>query len=174
MKRFLPLLAVILILGGVSAFMRMNAPFVVTQPVPPKQSVEELRSQVVRKTAEIEKSPGDPNLYARRGSAYLSLREIDAALRDYERAIELGGDDPHLANNYAWTLCLKGRYQEALPWADKAASKEGHWEHLDTRAVALMGVGRKKEAWADLNRALELAPENRTLLEHKRLFSSVP
>ena len=60
-------------------------------------------------------------------------------------------------NSLAWTLHLLGRYDEALPWAEKAVEAQPDDAGiLDTLAIVHQGLGRLDEALAEFRRCLEL------------------
>ncbi len=79
----------------------------------------------------LDLTPANPQLYVLRGQMYLALYEWDSALADYNRAIELA---PEYAASYFYRAVL-------------------YYSILQT------GIELRREAQADFQRYLELAPE---------------
>ena len=71
------------------------------------------------------------------------------------KSAEPGGVDSY--NNTAWAYHLLGRYDEALPWAEKAVeAKPDDANVAETLATVYQGLGRLAEALAEFRRCLEL------------------
>ena len=60
-----------------------------------------------------------------RGAYYFSLRDYDAAIRDYRRALELQKDFPDAHNRLGWALLLKSRFDEAIAEFRQAIEQRG-------------------------------------------------
>jgi tetratricopeptide (TPR) repeat protein len=69
---------------------------------------------------------------------------LDQALASYRRAYELG-PTPQIAGHYARALVLAGRFQEALPWTERAMSRDDVHPRA-WRAWALTELNRTPEA----------------------------
>ncbi len=100
-----------------------------------------------------------------RGAAHFRAGDLDAALRDFDRAIERNPSD---GDNWLarGTLHMRaGRSAEALADFDRALRAEPRLaDALERRCIALMRLKRLDEALANCGRALELAPH--TALNH--------
>lgn len=76
----------------------------------------------------------------------------------YRAAADRGSSRAY--NGLAWTLHLMDRYDEALPWAEKAlAARPDNPGVVDTMATVLQGLGRYDEALAMFQECLRLYKE---------------
>lgn len=94
------------------------------------------------------------------------LRDMDAVIAAYQRALELSPNNPQVLNNLAWILSEeRGEVDKALTYADKAVLRNPQDVHLlNTRGVILYRKGDDTKAAKDLEKCLELAadlPETR-------------
>jgi tetratricopeptide (TPR) repeat protein len=92
----------------------------------------------------------------------------DKALEVYSRLIKLceesyGKEHPNTAwlyNQIAWTYHLMGKYEEALPWAEKAVDASPQNPGIiDTLATVYQGLGRYNEALVQFELCLKLKKE---------------
>jgi tetratricopeptide (TPR) repeat protein len=101
--------------------------------------------------------------YYNRGIAYFKLGEHAQAIEDFDQALRL---DPGYAYAYngrgaaynalAWELYLEGRNAEALADVDRAlADRPDSAGIIDTRAHVLAALGRRGEALAEFERAMQ-------------------
>jgi tetratricopeptide (TPR) repeat protein len=93
----------------------------------------------------------------------MSCHELDSpalAIQYYERALELGNDDPLALNNLAWTYAeLEQRLPRALTLSTRAVKMEpDNAVYLDTYAEVCLRLGQRERAVAILRQALELNP----------------
>lgn len=80
-------------------------------------------------------------------------KSLEKAAELYNAAAEK--DYPRAYNNLAWTLHLMGRYEEALPWAEKAAKAFPNSPYIsDTLATVYQGLGRYEEAMTAFEKCL--------------------
>lgn len=97
--------------------------------------------------------------YLARGNAYLASGHPDAALSDYDKALQVKPGLLDAITLRAEALQRLARYDEALAAVDLVlATRSADAEALSTRAVILMALGRLDAANADLNRQLALLP----------------
>lgn len=88
---------------------------------------------IVDFTASIEKNPTDPQSFERRAYAYrslavsaarsdpaLSAKNFDAAIADYNKAIELKADYSEYWNKRGYTYSLMQQYEKAIPDYEQA------------------------------------------------------
>ncbi len=98
---------------------------------------------------------------------YNDIGDVDKKLEYCRKAISIietklkeNPDDTKLYNKTAWTLFLLGRYEEALPWAEKAvAAYPNKSEIIDTLANIYQCLGRNKEALEQFELRLKLLKE---------------
>ena len=103
-----------------------------------------------------------PANHINRGVLLMRSGKLEAARRDYEKAIELNPDLRDAYVNYGALLIQMQDYDAALTALNKAVEGE-HTKHLHealyNRAIAYDRQDRFREAYLDLKRALELRPE---------------
>ena len=102
------------------------------------------------------------------GNVYEDRGEYDKALEYYKLALEiqekvLGKEHPDTAwsyNNIGWTYHLMSKYEEALPWAEKAVKAfPQNPGIIDTLATVYQGLGRYNEALEQFELCLMLQRE---------------
>jgi tetratricopeptide (TPR) repeat protein len=98
--------------------------------------------------------------YANRGASYLRKGDVDGALADFDRAIELQPQAPEALAGRAQANLKKGLAAKALPDVEQALSLDPNdpFAH-DTRAHVLAALGRRKEAIAEYRKALAIEPD---------------
>lgn len=115
-----------------------NAAFVIARLEPPKTAEE----------------------YARQGNALYAAGELEKALEQYNRALELRPDYPEALHNRGVTLGNLKRYAEALADFNRALElRPDDPNTLNNRGNALSELQRSDEALVDYNLALELRPD---------------
>ena len=93
------------------------------------------------------------------GKLQLRRGDIKLAETSFRKSIELDRTADGL-NSLGWILTIRGRHEEALELADQAVKLTPDDPHIqDTRAIALMHLGRLEEAEAALRVAVELNPD---------------
>lgn len=102
---------------------------------------------------------GDAECQFELGNYYASaLEDNEEGLKQYLKSANQNYDKAF--NNTAWTLHLLGRYEEALPWAEKAIkSTPKDFEAFDTLATVYQGLGRYEEAMDQFLNCLKLKQE---------------
>ena len=87
-------------------------------------------------------------------------QDFSKAIKWYMRAVKQGYKYSY--NGLAWTYCLMGKYDDALPWAEKAvAAFPDNPDHIDTLATVFQGLGRYNEAMAQFELCLKLYNEQK-------------
>jgi Zn-dependent protease with chaperone function len=119
---------------------------------------------------EIEKSPGDPQLYAVLGDLYYARNDFENTVAAYEHALSINFDRPHVLNNLAWlyATCEDTNYRNphrALLLAQRAADLGPSPETLDTLGECYYINGEYEKAVEAGIRALELAIRNKSYYE---------
>ena len=110
----------------------------------------------------IELNPNYAFAYAQRGIVLTYLNRPDEAISAAERAIRLSPNDPSVFNFYlalGLAHLAAGRYEEALPWADRAVAADARLACLRLK-LSLCGYLSRREAASEcLQRLREIIPE---------------
>ena len=107
-------------------------------------------------------NPAYAPAYNNRGLAYRALARQEAAIDNFDRALELGGPaQPEVQFNRANALRALARYPAALAGYDRAlALTPDHGEAHYERARVLKIMGRVDQALAAFRRAAQLKPDS--------------
>jgi Flp pilus assembly protein TadD len=114
-------------------------------------------------------APGYIRALVGKAGALFDLNQTNQSLQTYDAALELDPTYSMAYNDKAWELYKLGRYNDSSENADRAL----YYLYLDlsatldTKAMALAGMGRFEEALDDLNRSLELDPTTAETWIHK-------
>jgi len=87
------------------------------------------------------------------------VRDFEAAIEAYDKAIGLNPDEKTSYNNRAKAKTELGRHKEALIDADKAVRLDPNSTTYNTRGAILFKLGLVKEAIDDYNRAILIGPD---------------
>jgi tetratricopeptide (TPR) repeat protein len=114
-------------------------------------------------------APGYIRALVGKAIALLGLNETNRSLQTFDLAIELDPTYSMAYNGKAWELYKQGRYNDSSDTADKALyySYQELGSILDTKAMALAGMGRYEEALDCLNRSTEMDPNMSEIWIHK-------
>ncbi|MFL0796116.1 MAG: tetratricopeptide repeat protein [Cellvibrionaceae bacterium] len=118
-------------------------------------------------------SPKDTLPYITMGQYYQSSGNTpERAIEFYQQALSINGKQPVVLNNLAW-LVKEKNIDQAVGYAEKAVSLAPKSAAiLDTLGWLLHLKGEKSSAIAKLEKALELAPENKEIAEHLKAVKS--
>lgn len=105
--------------------------------------------------SELLQYDSDPMLYAYRADTYDKLGNFDAAIVDYQTAVDLGMADANILNNLCWDLAITGQAELALPYCEQAIAADPSAAHLDSRGVAYAQLGMLPEAIADFQAVVD-------------------
>jgi Flp pilus assembly protein TadD len=126
-----------------------------------KLDLEEKRRNLLRDHVNRLLAVDPDHSFAHLALGKLQLRRGDIKLAEtsFRKSIELDRTADGL-NSLGWILTIRGRHEEALELADQAVKLTPDDPHIqDTRAIALMHLGRLEEAEAALRVAVELNPD---------------
>src|SRR5690606_7305158 len=102
----------------------------------------------------------DSELHVRRGSCLLALGQIDAAVGEFTRAIELRPDNLDAYHQLAIARMSGEQFDEAIAELSRALAGESpHPVLLHVRGRCLAAEGEFARAEEDFSRALEIAPD---------------
>ena len=99
--------------------------------------------------------------YANRGIVFMRLGDLDRAIRDFERSLDLQPDLLETKINYGAALCTLKRYPEALALLDDGVAAEDFESRAIAhynRAIVREAMGDVEGAYADYSAALETNP----------------
>jgi len=100
------------------------------------------------------------DLFHELGDLHQVADQVDPAVRAYEEARKLDGDNWITQNNLAYLLSDKrGENQAALPYAQRAVALKDNAFTLDTLGWIYVGLGQYPSAVAELSRAIRLDPD---------------
>jgi tetratricopeptide (TPR) repeat protein len=111
----------------------------------------------------LAKGPPRPAVLHALGLALLAQRRAAEAVAPLEEAArrisEQGGADPVVETNVAVALDQSGRTADAIPWLQRAITRQPPFEHAFRELGALLlGLRRLDEAEAVLKQGLDVAP----------------
>jgi tetratricopeptide (TPR) repeat protein len=122
------------------------------------------------------------------GKTYNNLKNYEKALEFYLNVSSLyerffGAENAWTAWAYkdiAWTYHLAGKYEKALPWAEKAASASPYYESIgpiDTLATVYQDLGRFNEALEKYELCLKLQHEEnaseKSIIETEKKIATI-
>jgi Flp pilus assembly protein TadD len=104
-----------------------------------------------------------------KANALFDLNQTNQSFQTFDRAIELDPIYSMAYNDKAWAQYKLGRYNDSSVNADKALQNLylDLSSTLDTKAMALAGMGRYEEALVYMNRSLELESNTAETWIHK-------
>ena len=123
--------------------------------------------EAFNKTIEI--APYDARAWVGKGLAFGNLNKTDESLESYNKAIELYPEYAIVWNDRAWLLLTLGDYEEAVndaDWGIRLLNRDLA-STLDTKGVALVGLGEYEQALECFDRAIELEPLIAEIWFHK-------
>jgi len=134
----------------------------------------EYASALVENRRAIELNPTFAAAYCGLGDSLCYEGRYDEAISHFARSVELGSHDPQrwaFLSYGALALLFSGRYEEALDWADRAASLPNcqYWTTAH-RVVALAKLGRRDDASAAVRSLLRQCPEFTLEFARRKLF----
>jgi hypothetical protein len=111
----------------------------------------------------LQRDPKSVLAWTNLGNAEMQLGRTPAAEEAFRKALELDGNAADTLNNLAWLLYEQKRYDEAEPFARRAAltTAPDPWTRLDTLARILAARGACDEAAATFAKAIAQVPEHR-------------
>jgi tetratricopeptide (TPR) repeat protein len=109
----------------------------------------------------IARNPDCWMAYSNLGSLLLARGDLDQAIRDFRKALELWPDQSKDHNNLGNALAQKGRMAEAMEQFQTALKLSPDNSDTETNiGAALLQQGETDEAISHLKRAIEKSPDN--------------
>jgi cytochrome c-type biogenesis protein CcmH/NrfG len=124
------------------------------------QELRQTYSLIAQKRKELAAQPDSAKLHGELGDALERVGDLGSASVEFRLAVERDPQNPQFRNSLAWTLCLQGRYDDALPHAREAdRQKPNDWAIKDTLAHAEFGTKNYDRAVAAWEAALTAKPQ---------------
>jgi lipoprotein NlpI len=119
-------------------------------------------------------SPAREVLLLQMGRLGLQLGKREAATKDLEELLRL--DPRHREARYLLGMAyvMQGEHQRAHDVLDSLVRDDPNGRSYYARAVANYGLGRKREALADIENAIRMSPENPGLREWQARIRAMP
>jgi tetratricopeptide (TPR) repeat protein len=89
------------------------------------------------------------------GQQNFALNDLDAAITDFIRVLELAPNHVPSLYHMCYSLCRLNRDKEALPFADRLVKKIPDWDSYNLRKLIKESLGDHKGAKADKEAACE-------------------
>jgi tetratricopeptide (TPR) repeat protein len=123
---------------------------------------DETKQMVIERTTNtINKWPEDDWAYMERGLAYRDLGNLEAALDDFNKSIEIVNNDAFYYFNRGALFEMVGKYRAALIDFDIAAKLQPNDTlYLNLRAEMLEKMGKYNKALKDVNKVLKIDDRN--------------
>lgn len=102
-----------------------------------------------------------PEAWNNRGVALFRLGRIDEAIESYNRSLALDPNNLDALRNKGLLLIATGGFVEALECYDLVLRLGGEPEDMESRAIALIGMGKLREALDCMLEAAEVKPIQR-------------
>jgi WD40 repeat protein/serine/threonine protein kinase/Tfp pilus assembly protein PilF len=120
----------------------------------------ETPQQVVDRTTTALQARPNAALYHERGHAFLNLRQVEKAVADFEKSLELAPDQAGACNDLAWLYATGPEKlrdpRKAVTLAERSVKlAPGAWFYHNTLGVAYYRDGKYREAVAELERSLK-------------------
>jgi len=102
-----------------------------------------------------------PEVYRKRGVAYLKSHRINEAIRDFLKTIELDPDDSKAYSNLSAVYSMRGDFDRAIEYSDKAIRVDpDDPANYTNRGLAFKNKKQFQEALSDLNHACRLSHDD--------------
>jgi len=116
--------------------------------------------------------PNNAMAYTNLAGLYFEKGSKSLAIENYKKALSINGNSVSALNNLAW-LISDTNIAEALPYAERAAKLAPESASvLDTYGWLLYRAGDIDLARKILDRALEIAPDNQEIINHRNEIES--
>jgi len=125
-----------------------------------------LAKEYFRAAADME--TGDPRPHAALGRIYAKSagfnytskkQAFEAAIYEFEKALELGGEEADVLNDLGWIFIQSGRYEDAQETLRRAVEIGEKAMYYCNLGIALRRAGKDAEALKAFEDALEIDPE---------------
>ncbi len=123
-------------------------------------TVEDPKEEIQRLTRKIRKTPDRPRLYVKRGECLVYVGQYKRALKDFDKAIELGGNSSDVFEGRGNAWFGLEEIEKAIDDYTRAIKRQPTVEAYCNRGRAHASLGQSGKAIADLTKALELDPED--------------
>jgi len=115
----------------------------------------------VRKALQLD--AGYADAYALLGLINMDLGKRSEAESNFQRALQLDGENPAILNNYGWFLCQSGREQQSIDYFRRAAASKTYATpamSMQNAGLCMLRIKDMKAAEEYLKRSFELDAAN--------------
>ena len=125
-----------------------------------RMNYEQVRLRARQSLSEAMREPTSTAYYLS-GYMELYLRQWDAALSQYEKALALDPNDPVCNRGLSWALIMSGRPKDAMEYLERATKLDPHnpAPYLARIGAAYFCMGEWQEAATACEQAMKLNPE---------------
>ncbi len=110
---------------------------------------------------------GSPDWYYRRGLAEYNLGHLDKALSHFGKTLEQNPKDAKTLYAVGWIFNLKGKHDQAFLYFRRCeAADSNYYACYKGLAANYLAIGMDQKAEVELTRALNLSPENPSILSN--------
>jgi tetratricopeptide (TPR) repeat protein len=109
----------------------------------------------------VTRFPEEPNAHYARGAFLLGVQETEAGLAAFRRVLDMQPSHVPAMLQIAFNLIKEGRYEEALPYAEKAVLNDpDFFATHNALGRVLLELGQTDRSIAELEEAARLAPNS--------------
>ena len=120
----------------------------------------------------VSEYPNDIKARTALADLYAASNQMDSAIEQYSRVLDINGNNPVALNNLAWYLS-ETNPQQALEYAKRANEiRPESAGFMDTLAVVLLKNGEARKAQRTIARALVKAPGNLAMRYHSAMIDA--
>lgn len=117
--------------------------------------------EITHKTDLIQKMPENARLYFERGDAYFYIKNYEAAIDDFLKAIELNPKDPRYFHYVGDCFSYTNQYPKAVEYYSKALEFTDYKQLVSVykqKAEVHFHMGEFENALKDINEAIKIVP----------------
>lgn len=117
--------------------------------------------EITHKTDLIQKMPENARLYFERGDAYFYIKNYEAAIDDFLKAIELNPKDPRYFHYVGDCFAYTNQYPKAVEYYSKALEFTDYKQLVSVykqKAEVHFHMGEFENALKDINEAIKIVP----------------
>lgn len=116
----------------------------------------------------LKRYPNDREAYAMRAYCKMRVGDLEGAIKDFDRTIEIDPERPGPYNDRAWILAGLKRYDQALTDSNKSLELDPKsYAAYDTRGYILARKGEYDKAMTDFSKAIDIKSSDPAAYFHR-------